>query len=218
MHNRLRYVHWLFALVLACCWLSGMVGALPRAAAQPLRGQAVAAKSVDLPSPKASDTTVLQAAVWLLMLISAMALSAGAGWIVARRYTLEATDPDAELPQTSPHPAEITTARRQQPTSSKAQWRAIVWDGQRRHRIALDGRQWSIGAAPGCNLCFPEAGLAALHARISLVGDAIEVTALEPGVFHTGLGSPLSLEQATTLGEGEALLVGTTLRVTLEAI
>ncbi|RRR76356.1 MAG: hypothetical protein EI684_03150 [Candidatus Viridilinea halotolerans] len=152
---------------------------------------------------------------WPFLLVAAMTLSAGTSWVVARRQG-GPPPPDAEASLLPASPVEITTAKRQVPVATHTPLRAIIWDGQRRHRIALHGRQWSIGAAPGCNLCFPEAGLAPLHARLSLVGDQIEVTALEPGVFHTGLGSPLSLDLATPLGEGEALLFGASLRLTVE--
>lgn len=217
MFNRLLRFHCLFALFLAWCWLAVLLLPLSVVAAQPPGGTLVSQERTDRRAAEEATPGPLQAAFWPVALLLAMALSAGTSWVLARRHAPPSAVPELEQSELPLQPAEITTARREAPASSRAQWRAIVWDGQRRHRIALHGRQWSIGAAPGCNLCFPEAGLAALHARISLVGDAIEVTALEPGVFHTGLGSPLSLDRATPLGEGEALLVGTTLRVTLEA-
>jgi hypothetical protein len=153
--------------------------------------------------------------LWPLAIATALAVSAGAGWIAARLRPVPSAAP---APAAQPAgPAEITTARRPLASPAPDPLRAIIWDGRSRRIVALHGRQWSLGADPGCDLCVADAGLAPLHARLSLIGEQIEVTALEAAVFHTGLGCALTTDQATPLGEGEALLLGAAVRLTIEA-
>jgi hypothetical protein len=154
--------------------------------------------------------------LWPLGLIAVLTASAAAGWIIARWRFLRSVPGPGASAASLPSPGEITTARRALRPAEPARLRAIIWDGRQQRASALYGRQWSLGADASCDLCVADAALAPLQARLSLVGEQIEVTALAPGVFHTGLGCPLPLDQATPLSEGEALLLGTSVRLTIE--
>lgn len=155
-------------------------------------------------------------ALWPLGLIAALSASSAAGWLSARRRFLRLLSAPSASAAPPLSPSEITTARRPLVPTEPARLRVIIWDGRQQRANALHGRQWSLGADVSCDLCVADAGLAPLQARLSLVGTQIEVTALAPGVFHTGLGCPLPLDQATPLSEGEALLLGTSVRLTIE--
>jgi hypothetical protein len=154
--------------------------------------------------------------LWPLALVVALSASYAAGWSIARRRCLRHSSAPSASAAPPSSPGEITTARRPLTPAAPTRLRATIWDGRQQRTSALHGRQWSLGADAGCDLCVADAGLAPLQARLSLVGEQIEVTALAPGVFHTGLGGPLPLDQATPLGEGEALLLGAAVRLTIE--
>lgn len=154
------------------------------------------------------------APLWPLALI--LAASIGAGWAAAHIRPRRPPPATTASAAQTVAPAEITTVRRPLTPSEPGRLRAVIWDGRSRRVFALHGRQWSLGADAGCDLWVADAGLAPLHARLSLVGEQIEVTALEDRTFHTGLGCALTIDQATPLGEGEALLLGASVRLTIE--
>ena len=115
--------------------------------------------------------------------------------------------------------AAITTARRATTPSVGPHLRAVVWDGRRRRVFPLAGRHWTVGRDPECTLCVEGEGIAPLHARISLAGGKLELADLG-GTGNTRRGEhgqPLALGVPEPLAVGEVVLLGPTLRLTLES-
>lgn len=114
--------------------------------------------------------------------------------------------------------AAITTARRASGPVGPAGLRAVLLDGRERRSVALEGRHWTIGSDPGCAIVVAGAGVAPLHARLSLAGDGLTITDLESagGTRLGALGPRLAPGEAAALAEGELVLLGESCRLMVE--
>lgn len=110
----------------------------------------------------------------------------------------------------------ITTARRTGGPLGPAGLRAIVWDGQSRRSIALAGRHWTVGSDPACVLVVAGEGVEPLHARLSLAGEGVTITAIEGSTVLGLHGRPLIPGAQAPLAEGELVVVGKAVRLMLE--
>lgn len=153
----------------------------------------------------------------------ALAAAAAGAAVSARRYRKRAPQRAAPPSDTATArlraAATITTARRSAISVVVPRLRAVIWEGRRRRQLPLEGRQWTIGSDPACALCVEGEGVAPLHARVSLAGGRLEITALDGG-GRTSVGRagrPLAPGAPAPLEPGELVTLGQSSRLMIEA-
>ena len=150
-----------------------------------------------------------------------VAASLGAALLRARARRLAATRAapapvGAEARRLAPDAT--PTARRAGGPVGPAGLRAVLWDGERRRVVALEGRHWTVGSDPGCAIVAAGEGVVPLHARLSAAGDGLTITGLaSAGDTRLGaLGRLLAPGAPAPLAEGELVLLGQSTRLMVE--
>ncbi|MFQ3663241.1 MAG: FHA domain-containing protein, partial [Chloroflexaceae bacterium] len=109
-------------------------------------------------------------------------------------------------------PGAVTTARRA--TGTLPALEVVVWDGRDRRVWPVRSRQITVGRDPGCDVCIASSWISGLHARLTLIGDQVEITDLEStnGTLVGDPGRPLTPGVPETLEPGEIVRVGPQVR------
>ncbi|MCX7789791.1 MAG: FHA domain-containing protein, partial [Chloroflexaceae bacterium] len=155
----------------------------------------------DLPAPNKPFP------VWWLGL-GAVPLVVGAMVVTWRRRTRSgAPEPPADSTKRYRAPGAVTTERRV--TGSLPALEVVVWDGRERRVWPVRSRQITIGRDPGCDVCIASSWVSGLHARLSLIGDRLEITDME-STNGTLVGDP---ERPLTPGVPEPLEAGEIARI-----
>ncbi|MCS6882003.1 MAG: FHA domain-containing protein [Oscillochloridaceae bacterium] len=140
--------------------------------------------------------------------LGAVPLVAAAMVVAWRRRTLSGT-PERSGDSTKRYraPGAVTTERRI--TGSLPALEVVVWDGRERRVWPVRSRQITVGRDPGCDVCIPSSWVSGLHARLSLIGDRVEITDME-STNGTLVGEP---GRRLTPGVPEPLEAGEIVRV-----
>lgn len=159
-------------------------------------------------------------ALGVTLALAAVAAGAGVSTMWRRRRAHRAVAPPVDTPTARLRAAaEITTARRSAMPAAEPRLHAVMWDGRRRWLLPLEGRQWTVGSDPACAICVEGEGVAALHARVSLAGNRLEITALAGG-GRTCVGRdgrPLTPGAPEPLEPGDLVMIGQATRLVIES-
>jgi hypothetical protein len=152
-------------------------------------------------------------ALWL----TAGALAAlGLGYDLRRRQRAAGLGAGRE-PDTARYrsPLELTTARRRTASGEQPELCAVVWDGRERRVHSLQVRQSTVGRDAGCAIQIESEWVSGLHARLSLIGEGVEITDLEStnGTFVGEPGRQLEPGVPAVLGLGEVVRIGPEVRL-----
>lgn len=154
-------------------------------------------------------------AVWLAAALPAL----GLGYGLWRRYRRAASLRAGAEPATARYssPLEVTTARRGAGPAERVELCAVVWDRGEQRVHSLLARQTTIGREAGCAIQIENEWVSGLHARLSLVGEGVEITDLEStnGTFVGEPGRPLMPGAPTPLALGELVRIGPDVRLTI---
>ncbi len=167
---------------------------------------APAVATFDLPAPDQP------APLWWFG-VGAVPVIAGAVALVRRRHARPAA---AERPTSGTRryraPGAVTTARRA--TGTLPALEVVVWDGRERRVWPVRSRQITVGRDPGCDVCIASSWISGLHARLTLIGDQVEITDLEStnGTLVGDPGRPLTPGVPEPLEPGEIVRVGPQVR------
>jgi hypothetical protein len=133
----------------------------------------------------------------------------------ARRAEKSAHDTSATARYRSP--LEVTTARRRAAEHARSHPYALVWDGGEQHTFQLTARQCTIGRDHGCTVRIESEWVSGLHARLSLLGEGLEIADLGStnGTFVGDAGGPLRPNAPVTLAFGEVVRIGPQVRLTV---
>lgn len=114
---------------------------------------------------------------------------------------------------------DVTTARRASGQHPGQDLRVIVWDGARRGVYPLARRQSLVGRDPACEISIDSEWVSGLHARLTRVGDQLEITDLEStnGTFIGEEARPLRPGVPEPLAPGVPVLLGRTVRLELRS-
>jgi pSer/pThr/pTyr-binding forkhead associated (FHA) protein len=90
----------------------------------------------------------------------------------------------------------------------------VVWDGRERRVWPVRSRQITVGRDPGCDVCIASSWVSGLHARLSLIGDQVEITDMEStnGTLVGDPGRRLTPGAPELLEPGEIVRVGPQVR------
>ncbi|NCC34803.1 MAG: FHA domain-containing protein, partial [Chloroflexia bacterium] len=119
--------------------------------------------------------------------------------------------------ETQPAFLTLTTARLNPLEQAPMRLTVTIWQGERRITTVLNGRHWTIGSDPDCDLCLQGVGVDPLHARLSLVGNEVMLTDLESsgGTFLGTLARRLNPGAPEIVAEDEPLFIGPEFRLAL---
>lgn len=114
-------------------------------------------------------------------------------------------------------PGAVTTERRV--AGSLPALEVVVWDGRERRVWPVRSRQITVGRDPGCDVCIPSSWVSGLHARLSLIGDRMEITDMEStnGTLVGEPGRRLTPGVPEPLEAGEIVRVGPQVRFCVQA-
>lgn len=150
--------------------------------------------------------------VWWVGL-GALPLVVGAMVVIRRRRSR------SDAPERSPDstrryraPGAVTTARRV--TGALPALEVVVWDGRERRVWPVRSRQITVGRDPGCDVCIASSWVSGLHARLSLIGDRLEITDMEStnGTLVGDPGRRLTPGTPEPIEPGEIVRVGPQVR------
>ena len=114
--------------------------------------------------------------------------------------------------------AELTTARRSAGPRTASRLSMVLWDGRERRVYPLTQRHCTLGRDPGCDISIASEWVSGLHARISLVGERVEITDLEStnGTMIGDQGRSLVAGVPELLPVGELVLIGPEIRLSVQ--
>jgi hypothetical protein len=165
-----------------------------------------ATATFDLPAPTQPFP------VWWVGL-GALPLVVG-GVLVIRRRRSRSGAPERLANSTRRYraPDAVTTARRV--TGALPALEVVVWDGRERRVWPVRSRQITVGRDPGCDVCIASSWVSGLHARLSLIGDQVEITDMEStnGTLVGDPGRRLTPGAPELLEPGEIVRVGPQVR------
>ncbi len=151
--------------------------------------------------------------VWWMGL-GALPLVVG-GMVVIRRRRSHFGAPERSADSTRRYraPGAVTTARRVTGGALPA-LEVVVWDGRERRVWPVRSRQITVGRDPGCDVCIASSWVSGLHARLSLIGDQVEITDMEStnGTLVGDPGRRLTPGAPEPLEPGEIVRVGPQVR------
>lgn len=114
--------------------------------------------------------------------------------------------------------AALTTARRAAGPRTASRLSVVLWDGRERRVYPLTQRHCTLGRDPGCDISIASEWVSGLHARISLVGERVEITDLEStnGTMIGDQGRSLVAGVPELLPVGELVLIGPEIRLSVQ--
>lgn len=154
---------------------------------------------------------------WPASLGVAVLVAGGALLAWRRRATRAATSSSGASTARYRAPGAVTTARGPRQGAVPA-LELVVWDGRERRVQPLRDRQISLGRDPGCDICIASEWVSALHARISVVDQGIEITDLG-STNGTTVGEPgriLTPDLPEPLEPGEIVRIGPEVRLSVQ--
>jgi hypothetical protein len=169
-------------------------------------------------APQAASFELPAAAPGPALLLAACALPAiGLGYGLWRRGRAAAAPHGGSDTGRYRSPLDVTTARREAGPALRAELCAVVWDGRERQVYSLQARQTTVGREAGCAIRIESEWVSGLHARLSLVGEGVEIVDLEStnGTFIGEPGRLLAPGAPAPLALGETVRIGPDVRLTV---
>lgn len=156
---------------------------------------------------------------WILVpgLITWFGVGLKLGRDLTRRQSRGSEKVRQNIVETQPAFLTLTTARLNPLEQAPMRLTVTIWQGERRIATILNGRHWTIGSDPDCDLCLQGVGVDPLHARLSLVGNEVMLTDLEStgGTFLGTLAQRLNPGAPEIVAEDDPVFIGPAFRLTL---